>query len=95
MFFLFELQAKIDEEYQNQKTLEKPEVLSEFRIRAYSFTSTLNSIHQYVETYETVPPEPSDKLPKTTGGEDPDPIARQRRDVVKQVSYCIVILKRI
>lgn len=83
VYFLF--QAKIDEEYQNQKTLEKPEVLEEPRVRSSSTTSTL-VLQKYMESHETVPPEPSVRLPKIVGGEDPDPLTRQRRDKVKEVS---------
>lgn len=41
----------------------------------------------------TVPPAHSDRRPMTTGGEDPeDPVARARRDKVKEVSFgCRVI----
>ncbi|XP_011502769.1 PREDICTED: mannosyl-oligosaccharide 1,2-alpha-mannosidase IA [Ceratosolen solmsi marchali] len=78
------LQAKIDEEYQNQKTLEKPEMLSELRLRSSSVSTTF-MISQWINMYETVPPEPSKKLPKTEGGEDQDAITRHRRNKVKEM----------
>lgn len=87
---IFTLQAKIDEEYQNQKVLEKPEVFVESRVHRSSTPSTV-VMKQFSETYETVPPEPSKKYPKLTGGEDPDPITQQRRDKVKEVCVnCLI-----
>lgn len=77
-------QAKIDEEYQQQKTLEKPEVNGESRVRASSSSSLL--VHRKNDVLETVPPAPADKLPLTVGGEDKDLVARERRDKVKEVS---------
>ncbi|KAJ8676686.1 hypothetical protein QAD02_012473, partial [Eretmocerus hayati] len=77
------LQAKIDEEYQNHKVLERPEVLEEPRV----FTSSLSSspMHKLAfEIIETVPPEPSDKLPKIVATDNLDPVNRQRREKVKE-----------
>lgn len=42
--------------------------------------------HQHEEAIVIVPPAPADVLPMLVGGEDKDPIARQRRDKVKEVS---------
>ncbi|XP_015431671.1 PREDICTED: mannosyl-oligosaccharide 1,2-alpha-mannosidase IB-like [Dufourea novaeangliae] len=79
------LQAKIDEEYQQQKTLEKPEVNGgDTRVRVSSSSSL--AVHRKDDVLETVPPAPADKLPLTVGGEDKDPIARERRDRVKERS---------
>ncbi|XP_058800666.1 mannosyl-oligosaccharide alpha-1,2-mannosidase IA-like, partial [Phymastichus coffea] len=81
------LQAKIDEEYQNHKTLEKPELAKAQwgkEARASSSTSSVAAVRQWVERQETVPAEPADKLPLTTGGEDRDPVSRMRRDKVKK-----------
>ncbi|EZA47932.1 Mannosyl-oligosaccharide 1,2-alpha-mannosidase IA [Ooceraea biroi] len=74
------LQAKIDEEYQQQKTLEKPD-MGELRVR----TSSSSSLHKEETVLVTVPPAPADKLPIVVGGEDKDHIARQRRDKVREV----------
>lgn len=81
---LTEFQAKIDEEYQQQKMLEKPEVIGEIHVRVTSSPSLV--LHRKNEVLETVPPAPASKLPLTVGGEDKDPIARERRDKVKEVS---------
>ena len=78
------LQAKINEEYQQQKTLEKPEVKDDSRVRASSSSSLV--LHRKDDVLETVPPAPASKLPLTVGGEDKDPVARERRDKVKEVS---------
>ncbi|XP_026296272.1 uncharacterized protein LOC100576383 isoform X5 [Apis mellifera] len=77
------LQAKIDEEYQQQKMLEKPEVIGEIHVRVTSSPSLV--LHRKNEVLETVPPAPASKLPLTVGGEDKDPIARERRDKVKEM----------
>ncbi|XP_076656436.1 alpha-Mannosidase class I a [Halictus rubicundus] len=78
------LQAKIDEEYQHQKTLEKPEVnVGDSRVRASSSSSVV--VHRKDDILETVPPAPADKLPLTVGGEDEDHVARERRDKVKEM----------
>lgn len=77
-------QAKIDEEYEHQKTLEKPEVKDDSRVRVSSSSSLV--VHQKEDVLETVPPAPADKLPLTVGGEDKDSVARERRDKVKEVS---------
>ncbi|KAG7213167.1 hypothetical protein KM043_002482 [Ampulex compressa] len=77
------LQAKIDEEYQQQKTLEKPEVGGDSRVRTSSSSSLV--VYRKDDVLETVPPAPADRLPLTVGGEDKDPIARDRRDKVKEV----------
>lgn len=82
-----DFQAKIDEEYQQQKTLEKPD-MGESRVRTSSSSSLI--VHKPETTLETVPPAPSDKLPVIVGGEDKDPIARQRRDKVKEVSFFFI-----
>ncbi|XP_011630040.1 mannosyl-oligosaccharide alpha-1,2-mannosidase IA-like isoform X2 [Pogonomyrmex barbatus] len=76
------LQAKIDEEYQQQKTLEKPD-MGESRVRTSSSSSLI--VHKEELVLVTVPPAPADKLPLIVGGEDKDPIARQRRDKVKEM----------
>ncbi|KAG5335820.1 MA1A1 mannosidase, partial [Acromyrmex heyeri] len=77
------LQAKINEEYQQQKTLEKPD-MGESRVRTSSSSSLI--VHKEETVLVTVPPAPADKLPLIVGGEDKDHIARQRRDKVKEVS---------
>ncbi|XP_043580607.1 uncharacterized protein LOC122566840 isoform X2 [Bombus pyrosoma] len=77
------LQAKIDEEYQQQKTLEKPEVNGDSRVRASSSSSLV--LHRKDDVLETVPPASASKLPLTVGGEDKDPIARERRNKVKEM----------
>jgi len=74
-------QAKINEEYQQQKTLEKPD-MGESRVR----TSSSSSLHREEIVLVTVPPAPANKLPIIVGGEDKDPVARQRRDKVREVS---------
>ncbi|XP_012276680.1 mannosyl-oligosaccharide 1,2-alpha-mannosidase IA isoform X1 [Orussus abietinus] len=77
------LQAKIDEEYQHQKTLEKPEVAREVKVQTSSSPSVIG--HRQGVTFETVPPAPAVKLPLAVGGEDKDPVARQRRDKVREM----------
>ncbi|KAK9301551.1 hypothetical protein QLX08_006109 [Tetragonisca angustula] len=77
------LQAKINEEYQQQKTLEKPEVKDDSRVRASSSSSLV--LYRKDDVLETVPPAPANKLPLTVGGEDKDPVARERRDKVKEI----------
>ncbi|XP_077259070.1 mannosyl-oligosaccharide alpha-1,2-mannosidase IA-like [Temnothorax americanus] len=76
------LQAKIDEEYQQQKTLEKPD-MGESRVRTSSSSSLI--VHKEETILVTVPPAPADKLPLIVGGEDKDHIARQRRDKVREM----------
>ncbi|XP_066598094.1 mannosyl-oligosaccharide alpha-1,2-mannosidase IA-like isoform X2 [Prorops nasuta] len=77
------LQAKIDEEYQQQKTLEKPEVIGdESRVHTSSQSSLL--VHRKDDVRETVPPASADRFPLVNGGEDREPIARERRDKVKE-----------
>lgn len=77
------LQAKINEEYQQQKTLEKPEVKDDSRVRASSSSSLVH--YRKDDVLETVPPAPASKFPLTVGGEDKDPVARERRDKVKEM----------
>ncbi|XP_033304703.1 mannosyl-oligosaccharide alpha-1,2-mannosidase IA-like [Bombus vosnesenskii] len=86
------LQAKIDEEYQQQKTLEKPEVNGDSRVRASSSSSLV--LHRKDDVLETVPPASASKLPLTVGGEDKDPIARERRNKVKEVSIFFHLITR-
>ena len=50
--------------------------------------------HQWIEIHETVPHESSDKFPKIVGGQDNDPVTRQRRDKIKQVSLFYFFLLR-
>ncbi|KAL0126367.1 hypothetical protein PUN28_005037 [Cardiocondyla obscurior] len=76
------LQAKIDEEYQQQKTLEKPD-MGESRVHTSSSSSLI--VHREEMILVTVPPAPADKLPLIVGGEDKDPIARKQRDKVKEM----------
>ncbi|XP_072744987.1 mannosyl-oligosaccharide alpha-1,2-mannosidase IA-like isoform X2 [Anoplolepis gracilipes] len=83
------LQAKIDEEYQQQKTLEKPD-MGESRVRTSSSSSLI--VHKEETILVTVPPAPADKLPLTIGGEDKDRIARERRDKVKEVSIITYLM---
>lgn len=83
-------QAKINEEYQQQKTLEKPEAADgEARVNAFSSVSSLNADklrgHDQ-EAIETVPPASAEAFPMIVGGEDKDPVARERRNKVKEVS---------
>lgn len=49
-------------------------------------SSAVSLIVHKEEVLETVPPAPADRLPLTVGGEDKDPVARQRRDKVREVS---------
>lgn len=45
------------------------------------------SVHQVNEDMiETVPPAPAEKYPVVFGGEDKDPIMRERRNKVREVS---------
>lgn len=59
--------------------------MGESRVRTSSSSSLI--VHKEETVLETVPPEPADKLPLIIGGEDKDPVARQRRDKVKEVSF--------
>ncbi|XP_014616320.1 PREDICTED: mannosyl-oligosaccharide 1,2-alpha-mannosidase IA isoform X1 [Polistes canadensis] len=78
------LLAKINEEYQQQKTLEKPEIVgSDSRVRTSSFSSSV--IVRNEQVFETVPPAPAVKLPLIVGGEDKDEVARERRNKVKEM----------
>ncbi|KAI4495156.1 hypothetical protein M0804_001357 [Polistes exclamans] len=80
------LLAKINEEYQQQKTLEKPEIVgSDSRVRTSSFSSSV--IVRNEQVFETVPPAPAVKLPLIVGGEDKDEVARERRNKVKEGWY--------
>ncbi|XP_015600439.1 mannosyl-oligosaccharide 1,2-alpha-mannosidase IB isoform X2 [Cephus cinctus] len=79
------LQAKINEEYQHQKTLEKPDIAGDSRVQMSSSSSLVVNA-RIEETLITVPPAPGEKLPKIVGGEDKDPITRQRRDKVKELT---------
>lgn len=54
------------------------------RVRASSSSSLV--LHRKDDVLETVPPASASKLPLTVGGEDKDPIARERRNKVKEVS---------
>ena len=87
-----DFQAKINEEYQQQKTLEKPEVKDDSRVRASSSSSLV--LYRKDDVLETVPPAPANKLPLTVGGEDKDPVARERRDKVKEVSTALSFTTR-
>lgn len=60
----------------------------ETRVRVSSSSSLV--LHGKDEVLETVPPAPADRLPLTVGGEDKDPIARERRDKVKEVSLSVL-----
>ncbi|XP_043490227.1 mannosyl-oligosaccharide alpha-1,2-mannosidase IA isoform X4 [Polistes fuscatus] len=81
------LLAKINEEYQQQKTLEKPEIVgSDSRVRTSSLSSSVIVQQRNEQVFETVPPAPAVKLPLIVGGEDKDEIARERRNKVKENS---------
>ncbi|KAK2582808.1 hypothetical protein KPH14_008897 [Odynerus spinipes] len=82
---LYPFQAKIDEEYQQQKTLEKPEVIGDSRVRTSS-SSSIVVVQHNEQVLQTVPPAPAVKLPLIVGGEDKDLVARDRRNKVKEVS---------
>ncbi|XP_035741751.1 mannosyl-oligosaccharide alpha-1,2-mannosidase IA-like isoform X2 [Vespa mandarinia] len=86
------LQAKIDEEYQQQKTLEKPEIGGDSRVRTSSLSSSVVVQQRNEQVFQTVPPAPAIKLPLIVAGEDKDTIARERRDKVKEIkifhSFC-------
>lgn len=58
--------------------------------RASSSVSPVLPDHRKEQTIQTVPPALADVLPLTVGGEDKDPVARQRRDKVKEVSKLII-----
>lgn len=66
---------------------------SDTRVRVSSSSPLV--IHRKDDVLETVPPAPASKLPLTVGGEDKDPIARQRRDKVKEVSPFRSLLTKI
>ncbi|KAL2734171.1 hypothetical protein V1478_003869 [Vespula squamosa] len=79
------LQAKIDEEYQQQKTLEKPEMVGgDSRVRTSSLSSSVVVQQRNEHVFQTVPPAPAIKLPLIVAGEDKDTVARERRDKVKE-----------
>ncbi|XP_043469898.1 mannosyl-oligosaccharide 1,2-alpha-mannosidase IA isoform X1 [Leptopilina heterotoma] len=78
------LQAKIEEENQQQKTLEKPDVGLDSQVHTGS--AVTYSVHQVNEDMiETVPPAPAEKYPVVFGGEDKDPIMRERRNKVREM----------
>lgn len=82
--------AKIDEEYQQQKTLEKPEIIKAPGQRVSSSSAPTWSVNnQHEDKVQTVPPAPADVYPLTTGGEDKDPIAQERREQIKKVNYLL------
>ncbi|XP_015115798.1 mannosyl-oligosaccharide 1,2-alpha-mannosidase IA isoform X1 [Diachasma alloeum] len=78
------LQAKIDEEYQQQKTLEKPDTAVESRPRVSSSVAPWSPDNRHEEIIKTVPPAPVESL-TLPDGEDKDPVARERRDKVKEM----------
>nr|XP_050848697.1 mannosyl-oligosaccharide alpha-1,2-mannosidase IA-like isoform X6 [Vespula vulgaris] len=82
------LQAKIDEEYQQQKTLEKPEMVGgDSRVRTSSLSSSVVVQQRNEHVFQTVPPASAIKLPLIVAGEDKDTVARKRRDKVKEIIY--------
>lgn len=75
-----DFQAKIDEEYQQQKTLEKPDTEN---VRTDGLTSP--KARKWESDIKTVPAEVASNMPKVTGGADPNPKMRQRREKVVEV----------
>lgn len=86
MNFFYLFQEKIDREYQQQKTLEKPEVIEASHPRVSSSVATWSLNDRHEEAIHTIPPAPADVYPMTTGGEDNDPISQKRRERIKKVS---------
>lgn len=80
----FIFQAKVDEENQQQKTLEKPDLGIDLLVNTGSAFTYL--VHEQNEDMiETVPPAVAEKYPVVVGGEDKDPIMRERRNKVREV----------
>lgn len=92
------LLAKIAEDTEmdrkNQKVLERPDVVDAgFKVSFSTSTKTEEPIKQIenaiadveVPKILTVPPLESDHYPVITGGEDPDPVVRSRREVIKEM----------
>lgn len=81
----------------NQKVLERPDIIDQpnLPVSVSSSIKTSASQKQVEVVVEvsvpphnkiiTIPPAPSDHYPDTNGGEDPDPVARERRLKVKEV----------
>ncbi|KAL7304893.1 hypothetical protein TKK_0002697 [Trichogramma kaykai] len=78
------LQAKIDEDDMNQKVLDKPETMQQTRSEKSNLSTT-----QMYQSWNDIPKaqysRSADDSPKVTGGEDPDPVTRQRREKVKEM----------
>ncbi|XP_046991848.1 mannosyl-oligosaccharide alpha-1,2-mannosidase IA-like, partial [Schistocerca americana] len=94
------LQAKIEEaeeqdKMRNQKVLERPDIFVEPVVSVSAALKTNKPVENVIEENAaqkeqkivTIPPAPSDRYPATFGGEDADPIARERRNKVKEVRY--------
>lgn len=89
---LVRLQMKIDEDFSQQKTLEKPEVASEVS-RVRGVTSTALVINQKDESsIVTVPPESAERKLKLVGTDDLDQINQKRRDKVKEVRLIFYLI---
>lgn len=92
------LQAKIEEaeeqdKMRNQKVLERPDIFVEPVVSVSAAMKTNKPIENVIEENAaqkeekivTIPPAPSDRYPATFGGEDADPVARERRNKVKEM----------
>ncbi|XP_049836447.1 mannosyl-oligosaccharide alpha-1,2-mannosidase IA isoform X2 [Schistocerca gregaria] len=92
------LQAKIEEaeeqdKMRNQKVLERPDIFVEPVVSVSAALKTNKPVENVIEENAaqkeqkivTIPPAPSDRYPATFGGEDADPIARERRNKVKEM----------
>lgn len=92
LFAKIEKDNEIDRK--NQKVLERPDIGLGPKISVSSSTKTAELVKQIENVVDlaelipkivTVPPVESDHYPVLTGGEDQDPIARARRNTVKEV----------
>lgn len=64
--------------------MEKPDVGIDLLVHTGSaVTNFFNQVNE--DNIETVPPAPAEKYPVVVGGEDKDPVARERRNKVKEV----------
>ncbi|XP_023712237.1 mannosyl-oligosaccharide alpha-1,2-mannosidase IA isoform X1 [Cryptotermes secundus] len=81
----------------NQKVLERPDIIDQpnhpVSVSSEKTSASQKQVEVLVEEVSvpphnkiiTIPPAPSDHYPDTNGGEDPDPIARERRLKVKEM----------
>ncbi|PNF28987.1 hypothetical protein B7P43_G15100 [Cryptotermes secundus] len=90
----------------NQKVLERPDIIDQpnhpVSVSSEKTSASQKQVEVLVEEVSvpphnkiiTIPPAPSDHYPDTNGGEDPDPIARERRLKVKEVCGVYVVYQR-